>query len=209
MEDTAWERLAEERDMSGLDNQIDWATAPEGTMFFSAFCFRKHVNGDEYYWEDGIDDDWVLDAYESIGIHQREYHDFQMRPCLNIDWFKDPIIPKERMDEILADAMVAANKVVVDVPVQTGAIKSDGGSSSYYDIQLPNWLIDLIIERRYIKTEELIEVLGSDFDLGNIIKCAVRINSLQNGFGKAGNDVTYDSNKIIYSAGRLKERDKR
>lgn len=93
--------------------------------------------------------------------------------------------------------------------VMSGAIKSDGGSSSYYDIQLPNWLIDLIIERRYIKTEELIEVLGSDFDLGNIIKCAVRINSLQNGIGKAGNDVTYDSNKIIYSAGRLKERDKR
>ena len=93
--------------------------------------------------------------------------------------------------------------------VMSGAIKSDGGSSSYYDIQLPDWLIDLIIERRYIKTEELIEVLGSDFDLGNIIKCAVRINSLQNGVGKAGNDITYDSNKIIYSAGRLKERDKR
>lgn len=91
----------------------------------------------------------------------------------------------------------------------SGAIKSDGGSSSYYDIQLPDWLIDLIIERRYIKTEELIEVLGSDFDLGNIIKCAVRINSLQNGVGKAGNDVSYDANKIIYSAGRLKERDKR
>ena len=98
--------------------------------------------------------------------------------------------------------------------VMSGAIKSDGGSSSYYDIVIPDWLFDKIYERRYtencyIKTEELIEVLGSDFDLGNIIKCAVRINSLQNGVGKAGNDVTYDSNKIIYSAGRLKERDKR
>lgn len=92
---------------------------------------------------------------------------------------------------------------------EIGAIKSDGGSSSYYDIQLPDWLIDLIVERRYIKTEELIEVMGSDFDLGNIIKCAVRINSLKNGVGKAGNDVSYDANKIIYSAGRLKERDKR
>ena len=195
MEDTAWERLAEERDMSGLDNQIDWATAPEDAQFFSQESFRKIQGNVEFRWVRQV---WKPTVYENLDTH-KEYDDFQMRP----------VITPERMDEVLADAMVAANKVVVDVPAQTGAIKSDGGSSGYYDIQLPNWLIDLIIERRYIKTEELIEVLGSDFDLGNIIKCAVRINSLQNGFGKAGNDITYDSNKIIYSAGRLKERDKR
>lgn len=187
-------------------SEVDWSKAPEDAQFFSAYSFRKYVDGCEFEFSYGS---WDETTYEPIEAHQRDYHDFEMRPSLNIDWFKDPIIPKERMDEILADDMVAANKVVVDVPVQTGAIKSDGGSSSYYDIQLPDWLIGLIIERRYIKTEELIEVLGSDFDLGNIIKCAVRINSLQNGVGKAGNDVTYDSNKIIYSAGRLKERYKR
>jgi hypothetical protein len=88
------------------------------------------------------------------------------------------------------------------------AIKSDGGSSSYYDIAIPRWLLDNIKERGYLKTEELIEILGSDFDLGNIIKCAIRINSLKNGIGKEGNDVRYDANKIIYSAGRLKERDR-
>lgn len=87
------------------------------------------------------------------------------------------------------------------------AIKSNGGSSSYYDIQLPEYLIEQIRDRGYLKTEELIEVLGSDFDLGNIIKCAVRINSLKNGVGKEGNSVEYDANKIIYSANRLKERE--
>ena len=87
------------------------------------------------------------------------------------------------------------------------AIKSDGGSSKYYDIPIPDWLLDNIRDRGYLKTEELIEVLGSDFDLGNIIKCAVRINSLKNGVGKEGNSVAYDANKIIYSANRLKERE--
>jgi hypothetical protein len=87
------------------------------------------------------------------------------------------------------------------------AIKSNGGSSSYYDIKLPLHLIEKINDRGYIKTEELIEVLGSDFDLGNIIKCAIRINSLKNGVGKEGNSVEYDANKIIYSANRLKERE--
>lgn len=86
------------------------------------------------------------------------------------------------------------------------AIKSDGGSSSYYDIKLPSWLITKINERGYIKTEELIEILGSDFDLGNILKCSIRIHSLKNGVGKEGNDINYDANKIIYSANRLKER---
>lgn len=94
----------------------------------------------------------------------------------------------------------------------SGAIKSDGGSSSYYDIKLPNWLVALLIERRgeggsFIKTEELIEVLGSDFDVGNILKCLIRINSLKNGCGKEGNDVVYDANKIKYSANRLIERE--
>ena len=88
---------------------------------------------------------------------------------------------------------------------ESGAIKSDGGSSSYYDIPLPDWLINLIVERRYIKTEELIEVLGGDFDEANILKCLVRINSLRNGKGKEGNTVDYDCNKISYSANRIKE----
>lgn len=88
----------------------------------------------------------------------------------------------------------------------TGPIKSDGGSSSYYDIQLSDKIIDFIVANRYIKTEQLIEALGSDFDIGNIIKCAVRINSLMQGKGKEGNDVAYDANKIRYSANRLKER---
>jgi hypothetical protein len=91
------------------------------------------------------------------------------------------------------------------------AIKSDGGSSSYYDIEISDRVMDKILERHYtgtpyIKTEEIVEMLGSDFDIGNIIKCAVRTNSLLNGVGKDGNSVEYDANKIIYSANRLKER---
>ena len=91
------------------------------------------------------------------------------------------------------------------------AIKSDGGSSSYYDIKIPkhiwkNLQIRFGDGESFIKTEEIIEMLGSDFDIGNIIKCAVRINSLMSGAGKEGNSIEYDANKISYSAGRLKQR---
>jgi len=84
-------------------------------------------------------------------------------------------------------------------------IKSDGGSSSYYDIPLPPWLIDVIVERGFVKTEELIEVFfRNDFDYGNLFKSLVRANQLEVGGGKEGNSVEYEMNKVIYSAGKIK-----
>lgn len=96
----------------------------------------------------------------------------------------------------------------------SGAIKSDGGSSSYYDIQLPDWLMVKLLDRSYvgdvyIKTEELIEVMGDSFNQGTILKCLVRLNSLLNGAGKEGNNVDYECNKIIYYANRIKEESNR
>ncbi|MNL43671.1 hypothetical protein D3C87_1661950 [compost metagenome] len=95
---------------------------------------------------------------------------------------------------------------------QTGAITSDGRSSTYYDIDLPDWLIARIFERfeagrTYIKTEELIEVaFNDDFDAGNAFKSLVRLWGAFNGAGKAGNSVSYEKNKIEYSVGKLEQR---
>ena len=94
-------------------------------------------------------------------------------------------------------------------------IKSDGGSSTYYDIDIPAWLLYTLKERQkegkcYIKTEELIECgFSSDFDAGNIFKSLVRAWGALNGVGKAGNGVDYECNKIIYSANKLKQRNQR
>lgn len=92
----------------------------------------------------------------------------------------------------------------------TGAVKSDGGSSSYYDMEIPEWLVELITERQtewgssYIKTEELITtVFNNDFDFGNALKSLVRAHGAFNGAGKAGNSVPYECNKIKYSAEKI------
>lgn len=96
------------------------------------------------------------------------------------------------------------------VSEKIGAIKSDGGSSTYYDIALPDGLLDELIRRKqdegqaYIKTEEIIHLgLGNDFDAGNIFKCLVRMESLKQGKGKAGNSLEYDANKVLYSAKKI------
>ena len=92
------------------------------------------------------------------------------------------------------------------------AIKSDGGSSSYYDIELPEWLIDRILERRteegkfYIKTEEMIlTCFGNDFDYGTLFKSLVRAYKAGIGTGKEGSGEEYNLNKILYYAEKIKE----
>lgn len=95
---------------------------------------------------------------------------------------------------------------------KTGAIASDGGSSSYYDIELPKWLIARVLERYedgrpYIKTEELIEIIfQNDFDASNGFKSMVRLWGTFNGAGKAGNSLSYERKKIEYSINKLQQR---
>lgn len=91
-------------------------------------------------------------------------------------------------------------------------IASDGGSSSYYDMYVPEWLLTKLLERSaegkcYIKTEEIIEAMfDSDFDAGTAFKSLVRVWGNLQGAGKAGNTVGYECNKIKYYANRLNER---
>jgi hypothetical protein len=90
------------------------------------------------------------------------------------------------------------------------AIASDGGSSSYYDKEIPEWLLKELVERgagvgkAFIKTEELIEVLfDNDFDFGNIQKSLIRAYGVTQGAGKAGNDLNYEIKKIKYSCDKV------
>lgn len=86
-------------------------------------------------------------------------------------------------------------------------VKSDGGSSSYYEINIPPHILSEALDRYektgkcFIETEDIIRnALNNDFDRGNIFKCMVRITSLENGMGKEGNDALYDASKVVYSA---------
>src|SRR5690554_1266429 len=74
----------------------------------------------------------------------------------------------------------------------TNRIKSDGGSTSYYD--LPEGATTL---------NDLIEHKEMSFALGNIFKAAYRLGE------KDGADELYDINKILYFAERLKAKAER
>lgn len=92
-----------------------------------------------------------------------------------------------------------------------GAVKSDGGSSSYYDIEVPAWLLQALNHRKedgkcFIKTEEINEILGNDFNYATIFKSMVRALSIESGVGKAGNTHQYECNKVRYYIDRVEEK---
>lgn len=78
----------------------------------------------------------------------------------------------------------------------TGKVTSDGGSSSYYELEVAG---------HKIETHDIItDVFDNDFDMGNMFKAQVRIQAAINGSGKAGTSIEYDLNKIIYTCNKLK-----
>ena len=81
--------------------------------------------------------------------------------------------------------------------VNNATIKSDGGSSSYYTLN---------INDTKVETEDIIrDVFGNDFDFGNAFKSLVRAYLNTQGKGKAGNELAYELNKIRYSLDKIKE----
>ena len=93
-----------------------------------------------------------------------------------------------------------------DIELRKAPIKSDGKSSSYYDINLSEKTKKFITENGYVKTEHLIyDIFGNDFDFGNVFKSLVRAYGITQGAGKLGNTVEYEINKVIYSANKIEE----
>jgi len=114
--------------------------------------------------------------------------------------WEEPNNPDSTLEEI---SKKVKDELVEQIRSET-PVSSDGKASSYYWIELP------LSERVVVDTEkgvvgfmveEIIEhALDNDFDRGNIMKANLRVGK------KSGNSVEYDTNKIQYSAERLKQR---
>jgi len=90
-------------------------------------------------------------------------------------------------------------------------VKSDGGSSSYYELPLPGYLVDKL-NVQYdegkpltMETGDVIKMLvDNDFDAGNIIKALRRVMLASKGGGKEGVDIEYDLKKIEYFTNEIR-----
>ena len=84
---------------------------------------------------------------------------------------------------------------------QSGAIKSDGGSSSYYSKQIPQAMLERFNSTGNMEVKDVIRLfLGNDFNMSNVFKAYCRVISLRQGQGKHGVDEKYDLTKAVYFA---------
>lgn len=89
----------------------------------------------------------------------------------------------------------------------TNKIKSDGGSSDYYKVELalPVPLYDSegnLVENITFETQDILYALvGGEWTLSNIVKACRRAWLSLQGGGKEGNDITYEAKKIHWFAG--------
>ena len=80
--------------------------------------------------------------------------------------------------------------------------KSDGGSSSYYWVEIP--LDRVVVDEEkgtvgFMLEEYIKHGLGNDFDRGNLAKANHRVGK------KSGNDVSYDVKKMHYYVDQIKK----
>ncbi len=132
------------------ETKVDWSLAPEDAEFYSAFCFRKYIDGVEYAYEY---DKWtkVVDPSEPIHIHERDYHDFEERPP-QYDQSQDgkwdngelgrdeqhvrvaPLIEKE-FNQVTAKTSIDFLNIVKDIQEERGAeYEQKGGERSFAKI---------------------------------------------------------------------------
>lgn len=103
-------------------------------------------------------------------------------------------------------------ELVEEAEKPSGKIKSNGLSSSYYDLPISDKLLEALNKRKedgqcYVKVEDMIdEFFDGLFNQGTLFKSLVRAHLQTKGEGKAGNDLEYEINKVIYYANKIKEK---
>jgi len=88
---------------------------------------------------------------------------------------------------------------VVETEVDMSSEEHTGGSSSYYDLKVGDTTI---------KCLDIIEGLDMSYNEGNILKAVWRIAAAKQGKKKKGNNMYYDSEKIVFFGERLLEEHK-
>lgn len=81
------------------------------------------------------------------------------------------------------------------------AVVSDGGSSSYYQKEIPKHMLDRWNQTGVIEAKDVMRLfLNNDFNMSNVFKAHCRVIDLRNGRGKSGADEKYDLKKAVFFA---------
>ncbi len=133
--------------------------------------------------------------YDSDVFNDFEYSKTARKLTLkDLGWVDKEVVAEETEEEL------------TDEPIK---VKSDGGKSSYYNIDTPQWFVDKVVSGE-LMVEDLTEVVfGNDFNYTNVFKAMKRVYEAEKGCGKEGNDINYDIKKMHYYTDKIQEKSNR
>ena len=131
----------------------------------------------------------TTNRYEYMGLFKESSHEVE-KTCINDHGQAYYYFTNNGREWGLSGA-----ECVVVVDEKKGPIKSDGGSSSYYELEIKN----KAGETFKAEVGDVIRAMvGNDFDFGNCVKALRRMYLCTKGAGKAGVSLDYDGNKVKY-----------
>ena len=146
-----------------------------------------------------------FDVYDNICVNHNKISNLLNYGSLELHKNREEQYGKVITFQEFKDKYLKETEGTSQSPSESEKFKSDGGSSDYYKITLTNKAGESI----KVEMGDIIrQAFNNDFDLGNIVKACRRITEAKQGRGKAGVDIAYDANKIIYFANEIKEWDK-
>lgn len=81
------------------------------------------------------------------------------------------------------------------------AVVSDGGSSSYYQKEIPKHMLNRWNSTGIIEAKDVMRLfLNNDFNMSNVFKAHCRVIDLRSGRGKSGAEEKYDLKKAVFFA---------
>lgn len=149
-----------------------------------------------------------MTSWSSFDTELSQAFDWRDTPQGHFFWrlVVEGINPYTLAPDIFKDQLpTVVESVVNESEPNLEKVKSDGGKSSYYWVELPLESVKIDNEKGvvgFMLEEYITHGLNNDFDQGTIAKSNHRIGK------KAGNSVEYDVNKILHSAERLKKKRK-
>ena len=116
--------------------------------------------------------------------------------------YKSEILSTKTNNPPINKFLAELDNDTISVVPSSNEVKSDGGSTKYYQIEITNSKG----EKFNCELNDILrDVFNNQWDLCNIVKASRRISEARKGQGKKDVSIQYDANKIIWFAEEIKK----
>lgn len=168
-------------------------------FMYNGFLYKKHYPCER------------SDSSVCMRIRDDHHGDFKksFNSRLNMDMVMKTGIHNSLVDIEKGDVSDLDTFIEEELTDKPTKVKSDGGKSSYYNINTPKWFVDKVVSGELMLEDVAEVVFDNDFNYTNVLKAMKRVHEAEKGCGKEGNDIKYDITKMHYYTDKIEEKSNR